>query len=360
MNRMRQNTILFVRFVPFSIFSKGMHYVKKICVLLLCLFCFQTSKAEWAKRESRTLSWLRTVYFVNEKTGWIGGSNGTLLETTDGGENWNRLREFTSDTIRQVYFTDENKGWVLCERDVYSPGADSPSYLMKTADGGVKWERVDFTGGKRERITKIFFSKNGLGIAIGEAGALFVLQADEKTWKKQAAPIRYLLLDGAFTDEYHGAVVGAGGSILFTADAAMTWNPATVFGSPQTKFNSVFFINQRNGWTVGAGGKIFQTVSGGRTWREQKSGVSVDLTDIFFTDTAEGWAVGNNGLILHTTTGGNVWKLKESKVRHRLEKIFFVGRKGFAVGFGGTILVYGSNGENIQPTKPQILKRTKS
>lgn len=337
-----------------------MRYVKTISIFLLCLFCFQTAKAEWVKQDSRTLSWLRTVYFVNERAGWIGGSSGTLLETTDGGKTWNRLRAFTSDTIRQIYFSDENNGWILCERDAFSLGADSPSYLMKTADGGVKWERVNFTGGKRERIAKIFFSKNGLGLAVGEAGAFFVLQDDGKTWKKQSAPIRYLLLDGAFTDDFHGAVVGAGGSILFTDDAGMSWNPASVFGEPKTKFNSIFFINQRNGWTVGTGGKIFHTLSGGRTWREQKSGVSADLNDIFFVDTAEGWAIGTGGLILHTTTGGNVWKIKESKVRHRLEKIFFVGRKGFAVGFGGTILIYDSAAKNNPQAKPQLLKRNKN
>lgn len=360
MNGIRQNFNLVCPVHPFLYFKSGMHNVKKIFVLLLCLFCFQTARAEWVRQESRTLSWLRAVYFVNERTGWIGGSNGTLMETIDGGKNWNKLRNFTSDMIKQIYFTDEQNGWVLCEKDIYNLGGNSPSYLMKTSNGGINWEKIDFTGGKRERIAKIFFSKNNLGMAIGEAGAFFVLQQDKKTWKKQSAPVRYLLLDGAFTDNFHGAVVGAGGSILFTEDAGMTWNPATIFGDSKTKFNSVFFINQRNGWTAGAEGKIFQTINGGKTWREQKTGVGDDLNDIFFTDTAEGWAIGNNGLILHTTTGGNVWKLKESKIRHRLEKIFFVGRKGFAVGFGGTILVYDSNRENIQPTKPQILKRNKS
>lgn len=334
-----------------------MGYVKKISIFLLCLFCFQAVKAEWIKQDSGTLSWLRTVYFLNEKTGWIGGSGGTILETTDGGKNWDRLQNFTSDTIREIYFSDEKNGWILCERNIYNLGANSPSYLMRTKNGGVDWEQVNFTGGKRERIAKIFFAKNGLGLAVGEAGAFFVLQDNEKAWKKQAAPVRYLLLDGAFTDDFHGAVVGAGGSILFTEDAGLTWNQATVQGNPKAKLNSVFFINQRNGWTVGTQGKIFQTVNGGKVWREQKSGISSDLNDIFFTDTSEGWAIGNNGLILHTTTGGNIWTLNESKVRHKLEKIFFIGKSGWAVGFGGTILHYDETEETTSKIAPVLLKR---
>ncbi len=334
-----------------------MNVVKKVSVFLLCLFCFQTAKAEWIKQNSETLAWLRAVYFINEQTGWIGGSGGTLLETTDGGKNWDRLRNFTSDTIRQVYFSDKQNGWVLCERDAFNLGANSPSYLMKTKNGGADWEQIDFTGGRRERIAKIFFTKSGLGFAIGEAGAYFALQTDEKTWKKRAAPIYYLMLDGAFTDDFNGAVVGAVGTILFTDDAGLSWNRATVQGEPKTRFNSVFFVNQKYGWTVGAQGSIFQTGNGGKFWREQKSGADADLNDVFFLDTAEGWAIGNNGLILHTKTGGNVWTLKESKVRHKLEKIFFIGKSGWAVGFGGTILRYDENKKTLSKTTPVLLRR---
>lgn len=337
-----------------------MQFVKTFTIFLLCLFCFQTAQAGWTRQESGTLAWLRTIYFINEKTGWIAGSGGAILETTDGGKTWNQLRNFTFDTIRQIYFSDEKNGWILCERNIYNLGANSPSYLMKTADGGTNWEKIELTGGRRERIAKFFFAKNGLGMAIGESGAFFVLADDGKSWKKQAAPVRYLLLDGVFTDDFHGTLVGAGGSILFTEDAGLTWNRAAVQGDPAVKLNSVFFINSKTGWAAGAQGKIYQTLNGGRAWREQRSGAAADLKDIFFIDTAEGWAVGSGGVILHTTTAGNVWTLNESKVTHQLEKVFFIGRKGFAVGFGGTILVFDSTTKDQRQTKPQILTRSKN
>ncbi len=76
---------------------------------------------------------------------------------------------------------------------------------------------------------------------------------------------------------------------------------------------------------------------------------------MFFCNTAEGWAVGEEGLILHTTTAGNIWTIVEPKVKHRLEKVFFVGKKGWAVGFGGTILSYvegmAKNNESSMPPK---------
>ncbi len=315
-----------------------MNSAGKILCLSLLFFCFQTANADWVKQESNTLAWLHDVYFINENKGWIAGSDGTLLTTNDGGKNWKKAIGFTQDTIKQIYFSDENNGWLLCERNIYSRGANASSYLLKTSDGGKSWDTINLTGGERTRIAKIFFNKKGFGLAIGEAGAFYTLQDDRKTWKKSPPPMRYLMLDGVLTDDSHGTIVGAGGSIIFTEDTGSTWIPATITGTSDAKLNSLFFINKKTGWTAGNSGKIYQTINGGKFWREQNSTVSFNLNDIFFNNTAEGWAIGDDGTILHTKTAGNVWTSENTKVKHKLEKIFFIGKNGWIVGFGGTIL----------------------
>jgi photosystem II stability/assembly factor-like uncharacterized protein len=296
---------------------------------------------------------------LTENKGWIAGSSGTLLATNDGGKTWKKKKDFTSDTIREVYFTDENNGWLLCERDIYSLGASAPSYLLKTSDGGASWESVEFGGDKRKRVAKIFFNEKGAGAAIGEGGVYFTLDDNKKAWKKMPSVVRYLMLDGIFTNDSHGAMVGAGGTILFTEDAGLSWNNSSVLGNSSAKLNSVFFINQKTGWTVGTHGKIYQTFNGGKVWREQNSNTSKELTNVFFRSTAEGWAVGEQGLMLHTTSAGNIWKIIEPKVKHKLEKVFFVGRKGWAVGFGGRILSYteGAMNNNESSWTPKLKAR---
>ena len=316
-----------------------MNLFGKILSLLLLFAAFQTANAGWTKQASNTLAWLRDVYFFNENRGIIAGSNGAFLETKDGGKSWTKRKNFTADNILQISFSDEYNGWLLCERDVFSRGANAVSYLLKTSDGGESWEKIEFKDAGRTRITKIFFNQKGKGFAVGEGGAFFESK-DDGTWEKTPSPVSYLLLGGFFADDTHGAVVGAGGKIFFTEDAGANWNQANIFGDKTAKFNSVFFTNQKNGWTVGANGKIFQTFSGGKTWREQNSGVTNDLFDVFFKNTAQGWAVGDGGTILHTETAGNVWTVQPTPLKHKLERVLFVGKKGFAVGFGGTILVY--------------------
>ena len=279
-----------------------------------------------------------------------------MLATTDGGKTWERKKGVTEDNIRQVRFSDESNGWLLCERNIFNRGSNSPSYLLKTSDGGENWERMEIIEEGRARIVKIFYDGKNNGFAIGESGAFYALPEGEEQWKQRASPIKYLLLDGIFTDASHGIIVGAGGSIFFTEDAGATWNQSNVFGNAKGKFNSVFFINQKTGWTAGAEGRIFQTTSGGKTWREQKSGVKNNLNDIFFVSSNEGWAIGEEGTILRTTSAGSVWSEINSKIKHKLEKIFFIGKKGWIVGFGGTILSYGVEPDDSQ--KP-VLKNSK-
>jgi photosystem II stability/assembly factor-like uncharacterized protein len=334
-----------------------MNSAQKFTVLLLFFVCFQTANAGWAKQNSGTMAWLRSVYFVNQNKGWIAGSKGTFLSTDDGGKSWRQDRAFTEDNIRDLYFSDEKNGYLLCERNIYNSGSASPSYLLKTEDGGASWERIEFTDGK-ERIARIFFAVGGYGYAVGESGALMVMQGDKKTWKKTFLPARFLMLDGKFSDALNGLIVGGNGTILFTDDAGLSWKQATVAGEVKPRLNSVFFINQRHGWAAGNQGKIYATMNGGKYWREQTSKVAKNLNDIFFLNTAEGYAVGDEGTILHTTTAGNVWNEQEPVVRHKLERIFFTGQKGFAVGFGGTILSYDTAAADnkLQP-QPQLQRR---
>lgn len=336
--------------------------LNKILIFALLLIFSVSIKADWKKINSNTFAWLHSVYFVNQNKGWIVGSNGTFLETNDGGATWQAIKNITQDNIRDVYFADEKHGWILAEKDLFSGGDVSPSYILETFDGGANWQKVNLQDEGRERLVRIFFSKDGFGRAVGEAGTFYAMQNDKNTWKKTNLPVRFLLLNGSFFNQNSGLVVGGGGTALFTEDGGNTWNKASFTSKANSKINSVFFINQRVGWAVGAEGKIYTTVNGGKLWREQNSNLKQDLFDVFFINTAEGWAIGDGGTILHTTTAGNIWNPLPINVKHKLERLFFVGKKGWAVGFGGTIMKFDSATLEKNESKPAPLlqKRTYS
>jgi hypothetical protein len=63
-------------------------------------------------QSSNSQEYLSKLYFIDQNNGWICGSNGTLLNTQDGGDTWVSLPPITTSTIRDVFFTNEELGWV--------------------------------------------------------------------------------------------------------------------------------------------------------------------------------------------------------------------------------------------------------
>jgi len=65
--------------------------------------------------------------------------------------------------------------------------------------------------------------------------------------------------------------------------------------------------------------------------------------------------VGAEGVLLHTTNGGGSWTIEHSGTTHPLERLYLIGRaRGWAVGFGGTIINYGVAGNLSAPRAPQL------
>jgi photosystem II stability/assembly factor-like uncharacterized protein len=336
-----------------------MNYLVKIFLAAAILVGATSARADWTKISTGTFAWFHAIQFVNERIGFVAGSNGAFLQTIDGGKSWQLTPRFTEDNILDVYFTSEDNGWILCERNIYSLGGAAPSYFMHTRDGGASWQRIEL-GEDHARLARMFFSKSGEGFAVGEGGGIFSLR-ENASWKKSALPIRSLMLDGAFFDARGGVLVGGGGKILFTEDGGNTWRESLIYGASTSKINAVFFLGTKYGWAVGSGGTIFTTATGGRIWRTQISGTVRDLYDIVFISAAEGFAFGDGGTILHTKTAGNVWNEVENSSRHKIERVAFIGGRGFAVGFGGTILAYDPSTKvrYVSRPKPQLQRRNK-
>ena len=317
-----------------------------LCLLVVTAFTSNASaqNGAWKRQVSGSLAWLHSVFFLDQNRGWAAGSKGALLATEDGGKTWKAKPRPSEDILRDIYFSDELNGWVVCERNVYElkTKEDPRTYLMNTTDGGEHWNRVNIAGADVDsRVVRAVFSPSGRGWAFGEHGAIFASDDSGANWNRLRAPTRHLLLGGTFIDDYRGWVVGAGATIMQTSDGGETWHLSDLPDARGVRFTATSFVNNRLGWAVGSAGNIYRTINGGRTWRAQKSTVSVDLFDVKFLDAVEGWAVGAEGTLIYTQDGGLHWTVEQSGTTHPLERVFFANRThGWAVGFGGTILAY--------------------
>lgn len=337
-------------------------YLKTLCISLTVAFILagaSSVRADWEKRTTNSFAWLRDIAFVDEYKGFIVGTDGIILTTDTGGVTWTAQPKFTTDTLLQVHFVNSTTGWMLCERNFFARGNNPASYIRKTTDGGRTWEKFEFEDAGRERVTRLLFNENGTATAFGEGGVFYRLQEDGKTWKRVQTAIHFLLLDGSFGSSRVGAVVGAGGTIMFSEDSGLTWEKASLLGETDTKFNAVFFTGTQGAWAVGTRGRIFRSNGSGRLWRQQDSTVTANLNDVHFTSLTSGWAVGDHGIIVRTRDGGNSWTDVKSPVTHKLEKVIFSGNRGWAIGFGGTLLTYEAASAPSEPSaQPTLQKRT--
>jgi photosystem II stability/assembly factor-like uncharacterized protein len=318
---------------------------KALLFLLLVAAPVSAQSGTWARQRTGTMAWLHSVFFLDQTRGWAVGSKGTLLQTTDGGNTWKVRAASTDDVVRDIFFVDGKTGWLVCEVNVYQlKTVDEPrAYLMKTTDGGERWNRIEIKDFNIDAIlVRAVFTRTGRGWAFGEGGSIYTTRDAGDTWTKLRSPTRRLLLGGMFVDDDRGWLVGAGATIIQTSDGGDTWHQSQL---PQVeksvRFTAASFIDNRKGWAVGSAGSVYTTTNGGRTWQRQESTVPVDLFDVKFVDALEGWAVGAEGTIIHTTDGGAHWTTERSGTEHPLERVFFTDKNhGWAVGFGGTVVAY--------------------
>ena len=100
--------------------------------LALCLTSVCAAQNGWsAKRIPSGGRDLNAVYFNDSKRGWIGGDQGYLARTEDGGASWSQQRLPTRNSINDVYFVSKEKGFVLAGETIFT-----------TSDTGLIWQQA--------------------------------------------------------------------------------------------------------------------------------------------------------------------------------------------------------------------------
>jgi photosystem II stability/assembly factor-like uncharacterized protein len=320
--------------------------------LLLSAFWLSAFGSSWTRQPSGTMAWLHAVYFLDQNRGWIAGSNGTLMQTRDGGDSWQKVSLFIKDTLQDVYFADEKTGWLLAERDLLRlKNGERSSYLLKTEDSGGSWQPVLLkTPDTNIRFVRLLFTDPQHGWLFGENGFVLATGDGGAHWQAQRSATRHLLLGGAFSDHGRGYLVGAATTIMQTRDGGSTWHTHMLRDGANLRLHAASVFGDC-GWAVGEAGNILATTDSGRTWSSQHSASDTDLLDVEFLNPREGWIVGSQGTLLHTTDGGTHWTKESIETSHALERLFIADRDHiWAVGFGGIILKLGrSNAPILKP-----------
>lgn len=202
---------------------------------------------------------LTAIYFVNELTGWVAGSGGRILKTTDGGNSWINQTDssFYIGGINDLYFKDVNNG--------FASGASSlGKTILKTTNGGTTWTGVD-------------------GLPTNTLYNMY--------WK----------------DNNNAWVVGTSVTFHRTTDGGNTWTTSTVTGGTGTLYdikeagNNTFYM-------AGANGRVYKSTDGGVTFSQAGlTGAGGALYALECINESTVIATGSNGVTVKTTNGGTNW-----------------------------------------------------
>jgi photosystem II stability/assembly factor-like uncharacterized protein len=169
--------------------------------------------------------------FPNANTGWVGGDEGGINYTNDGGQSWNRQQITPQRTFfHNVFFISDEIGWV-------SGWPDGGIY--QTKDGRKTWQ-LQLRQGSNDKlqIRSIYFMTQNEGWAVGQ------------TWSNSQAP-------GTSDDRW--------GIVLNTVDGGKSWQQVQPAGK-EPFYDRVFFSDSKHGWLFSRD-KVFYSDKGNDGWR---------------------------------------------------------------------------------------------
>jgi photosystem II stability/assembly factor-like uncharacterized protein len=276
----------------------------------------------WTEQSSGIKEDVYGSCFVDESNGWVAGMTG-IHHTDDGGDEWElQYQGFFND----IFFTSLSHGWA----------AGPLGKIVNTTNGGIDWNIRN--SGVTEYLECVFFSDGQHGWVCGRNGIILATTDGGLNWALQTTNTLKDLYSLQFVNSNEGWVVGDDGTVLHTTSGGEYWEPQAIPPPVWSSLNCVFFISGQVGWISGYH-QVIHTEDGGENWVLLAEDISPSIRSIFFMDNSHGWAAGYTGGLIYTANGGSYWQAKNSGTNQDLTSIWFTdAENGWITGTDGTIL----------------------
>lgn len=296
----------------------------------------------WKKMLSPVNSTFRCLTFVDSLTGWVAGENGSIIRTTDGGNNWEVQNSTVQSFITDIFFINNTIGWATTITDTFP----FITIILKTTTGGNNWIDEDYQDSNAFMRTIFFFdSLNGF------IGGSYIAHTSDGGTSWTRANIDSNMISGFPIYEFNfynrqfgyacGGRIDIAGVIWRTTDYGLNWTAQGI--SPDEIFD-VSIFDSLNAITLSGDPEGFfgvaklKTTNAGVTWNYEEllfSGLSFTID---FRTYNEGWSA-SGYKFLFTSDRGENWSEVETPDSSIIYDLQFVNaRNGYAVGQDGVIL----------------------
>ena len=339
-----------------------MRTLSLILVLLIAFSCSYKKEIipeiDFVELQTNTDASLRALHVVNDQITWASGSKGTVINSLDGGENWNvfKVPGQENNDFRSLWAWDAKRALVF--------GISGPEFAFLTSNGGVTWKLVYQDSTKGLFFDTMVFADelNGLAISDQVDGKPFLIRTENGgvDWQKVDS------VPGVYAGEANFAAsntcikflpsghawFATGGScsrVFYSTDFGKTWNRTQNLkfrNSPSLGVFSIDFKNSREGVVVGGTydqPELNQNISafsndGGLTWTGSETMPKEFRSCVqFFSDGNEDYvlAIGKTGCDISDDNGKN-WKFISNQGYYTLRAVPGT-LTGFAAGSNGRV-----------------------
>ncbi len=270
--------------------------------------------------------------------GWLVGDKATLLETFDGGINW-QLRQIQGSNpsyyLNSVSFSGD-EGWVIGE----------PKVMLHTQDGGENWSQIVLSSQLPGEPMKITALGPQTAEMVTRLGAIYRTTDGGANWQAQVDGAIGVLKNVSRRDDGAYLGVSSRGSFYFFFDPEThQWVPYNRESS--RRIQNMGFGPDGIAWKLNQGAEITLTddITSGEWRKPIRPGraLSFGYLGAAYQDEQNIWVVGGSATLIHSPDGGETWEKarKVSNVPANFYTILFPEPdRGFILGQRGALLRY--------------------
>ena len=310
-----------------------------ILLFLTCLAPSLRAQETWEEMVDFDDAEITNIEFINRVTGFVGGGGSetespAIFKTIDGGLYWTPVEHNIQGHMFAMGFLNDTIGFI-------STSAGLDSYIYRTTDQGLSWEKVytmylrtpafSFIGDSTvfAMQTSTDYAMTTKSIDCGENWE--TLDTFTTEWGALG------VTDFTFLTKDIGYMIYESGILYRTNDGGETFEE--VYQDFQYDFLSLDFQNADTGYITGEvkygrtktnDGIILKTTDGGASW--QSTPIPGECTDVVFVNSDTGYLATNAGP-LHTYNAGADWQPDTMLPEGYLKSFSFPdANTGYAIG----------------------------
>ena len=264
--------------------------MKKIIILLLCVFLVKEASAQWTTQlylPSYT-NVFKGVHLPPWNRFFAVGENGVVRKSYDQMNTWTELSTGTTFDLFSVATYDTNNVIV---------GGDFGT-LLKTVNSGVNWTPINV--GTTDIIRCIIYLNLNTIIAGGESGRVFRTTNGGANWGTEIlSGTTGDIMDMRIYTVPNGFLCTSTGEVFKTTNSGVNWINA---GAPATSSYNALEVIPAHITVCGDDGKIIRSTNLGANWVTLNTGVTSDLNCVISPGNLI--AAGEDGLVIISTNNG--------------------------------------------------------